>query len=568
MLMLPAVNEDARLNRVPVLYWNHVGLEMNRVVHSLDGPLTGPTMSSRALGLLHLAMHDAYFGALGQNSPYPTYLTMLPATVDPAWGPAEAEHALAGAATKVLDALYARKASAISDATHETLVVMMRGLIGAYPGEINTLHSAYVFGEMIGVTIIGKLGVKPGEPGADAGYYRPSKGRYKFREDPVHPVRRAALDPEHPERGSKPVRAYHGPHYGDVQAFAVHHPQDHVLAPPPRGEQAYIDALREVVALGGAPGTPHLTRKPDQTVAAFFWAYDGANLIGSPPRLYNQIVRKLYQDGVAGNLTHEQLIRLFALINVAMADAGKFAWKEKYKWELWRPQTGIREHDTGSGPGAIGGMVTIDSDADPFWTALGAPDTNTNRQAFKPPFPAYPSGHATFGSACFQMVRLFVGKAGNKKDGQGIDDLAFDFVSDEMNGVSRDLDGPYDPSAPLSDQPGTVRTRVVRKFASLWDAIFENGISRVYLGVHWNFDAFDPANVPAEGPRYGRPAVLNYSNVWPNRAEGLPVGGIPLGLGIANDIWDSGLREPPAVQNITVDVSQSIALNMTPTPAR
>ncbi|MCY1664224.1 phosphatase PAP2 family protein [Rhizobium sp. SL86] len=565
--MLPAVSEGAHLNRIPVLYWNHVGLEMNRAVHSLDGPQTGPTMSSRALGLLHLAMHDAYFAALGQASPYQTYLTALPAQANPNWATADAELAMAGAATKVLDALYTRKANAIPDATHETLVVMMRNLISSYPGEINTLHPAYAFGEIIGVTIMVKLGVKPGEPGADAGYYRPSTGRYKFREDPVHPVRRVALDPEHPERGSKPVRAYHGPHYGDVQAFAVHFPQDHALAPPPLGGPLYNNALREVVALGGAPGSARLTRSPDQTVAAYFWAYDGANLIGTPPRLYNQIVRKLYEAEVTGNLTHGQLIRLFALINVAMADAGKFAWKEKYKWELWRPQTGVREHDSGSGPGAANGTISIDPDADPFWTALGAPDTNTNRQAFKPPFPAYPSGHATFGAACFQMVRLFLGQAGEEKDGQGIDGLAFEFVSEELNGVSRDLDGPYDPATPLSDQPGTIRTRIVRRFASLWDAIFENGISRVYLGVHWNFDSFDPADAPQEGPRYGRPATFRYSNVWPKR-QALPVGGIPLGLGIANDIWQNGLREPPPVQNIAVHPFQQVALNMAITPVR
>jgi hypothetical protein len=58
----------------------------------------------------------------------------------------------------------------------------------------------------------------------------------------------------------------------------------------------------------------------------------------------------------------------------------------------------------------------IDNDADPFWLSLGAPATNEElaggkpaKKNFTPPFPAYPSGHATFGAAAFQSVRRFYG---------------------------------------------------------------------------------------------------------------------------------------------------------------
>jgi vanadium chloroperoxidase len=68
-----------------------------------------------------------------------------------------------------------------------------------------------------------------------------------------------------------------------------------ILAPPPKDEPAnpgperaeYRAALREVKRLGGAAHAAGTTRTPNQTVAAYFWAYDGANLIGTPPRLYN-----------------------------------------------------------------------------------------------------------------------------------------------------------------------------------------------------------------------------------------------------------------------------------------
>lgn len=189
--------------------------------------------------------------------------------------------------------------------------------------------------------------------------------------------------------------------------------------------------------------------------------------------------------------------------------------------------------------------------ADPFWLALGAPETNSDRLSFKPPFPAYPSGHATFGAACFQMARLYYASNGTAVvDRNGVDDIGFTFVSEEMNGVSRDLHQPYDPSSPIEDQPGLVRTYVKRNFPSLWHAIWENAFSRIWLGVHWRFDAFDYRDAgsrDADGrERYKDPADVGYSHVWTvkrNAGDPLPIGGVPLGLGIANDIFDSGMRQ-------------------------
>ena len=84
---------------------------------------------------------------------------------------------------------------------------------------------------------------------------------------------------------------------------------------------------------------------------------------------------------------------------------------------------------------------------------------------FTPPFPAYPSGHAGFGGALFQTLRRFY-----RTDG-----IAFTFVSDEFNGVTR-------------DNEGNVRPLVPRSFSSLSEAEQENGQSRIYLGIHWSFD--------------------------------------------------------------------------------
>lgn len=226
-----------------------------------------------------------------------------------------------------------------------------------------------------------------------------------------------------------------------------------------------------------------------------------------------------------------------------MADAGVFCWLEKYTFEFWRPLSGVRMDN---GPFA-----------DPFWLELGAPDTNTNNISFKPPFPSYPSGHSVFGATLFQIARLYYKRRdGLKFADDEADNISFDFVSDELNGINRDLRQPYDPALPITEQVGTVRTRVVRRFPSLWAAIFDNAISRIWLGVHWQFDAFGQEDVvqteigPAGVSVYKNPADIRYKAVGP-RADRpsnakFPKGGVPLGIGIANDIFGSNLKPTPA----------------------
>ncbi|QIR86485.1 vanadium-dependent haloperoxidase [Paracoccus sp. AK26] len=566
MLVLPKVNEKPGLNAYPVLYWNHVGLEMNRITHSLGGPQGGPTMSSRALGLLHLAMHDAFFATLGhtETSDPPTWLPNAQRPPVPAGVAAtldSANAALTAAAMTILDALYGRTGPGVSRLARETLEQMRTRMVADYPHHIDTLSPAHRYGIRIANLLHDRLAVAEGEPGADGLRYEPRLGRYYFRDEPQHPVRLEDIDPDDPSKGQRAVRIYHGPYYGTtVRDFAVTDPDGHRVAKWPEGTPEYDAALEEVRRSGGAAHLGSTDRTPDQTVAAIYWAYDGANLIGTPPRLYNQILRTIVWDklglqeaGPDDQKTTEQLVRLFALANVAMADAGKYAWKEKYRFELWRPLSGIREHDpSAEQDDEKSGTAKLVAGADPFWLALGAPDTNSNRISFKPPFPAYPSGHATFGAACFQIARLYLASIDKAtvSDPNGPDNIAFSFVSEELNGVSRDLHQPHDPNRPIEDQPGLVRTYVKRSFNSLWRAMWENAFSRIWLGVHWRFDAFDFADADDGTGAYKDADAMTYSNVWTTKRapdapdSDLPTGGIPLGLGIANDIWDNKMRAP------------------------
>ena len=413
------------------------------------------------------------------------------------------------------------------------------------------LSPEHLYGVEVANQIIARLAVKPGEPGADAGRYEPKPGPFKFRDEPLHPVRRVPIDPNDASKGTKAQRVYHGPFYGaTVTAIAVTDPDGHSVEDVNAGPMAdYAAALEEVVRLGGAPNLRSTTRTPDQTAVGLYWAYDGANLIGTPPRLYNQILRVVAWDMKLTNdpddlAQNSEFVRLFALANVAMADAGKFCWLEKYKYEFWRPLTGVREHHTTNPPlaSAVHG--------DPFWAALGAPDTNSNRISFKPPFPAYPSGHATFGAACFQMARLYYKQRnGDMFDDNGVDPYGFMFVSEELDGVSRELSDVHDPAVRIEDQPGNVRTHLVRSYPSLWHAIFENGFSRIYLGVHWRFDAADATDIQTGGVNKD-PAAISYKHVWTaprGPADPRPIGGVPLGLGIANDIWLNQMKAPASV---------------------
>ena len=160
-----------------------------------------------------------------------------------------------------------------------------------------------------------------------------------------------------------------------------------------------------------------------------------------------------------------ELARLLALVNVAMADAGIAAWDSKYYYQYWRPVTGIREADVNTGPTGLGdgNPLTI---GDQTFSPLGAPASNLQGVNFTPPFPAYPSGHAVFGGALFETLRNFY----------RTDRIAFTFVSDEFNGVTK-------------DNSGIARPVVERRFSSLSQAEEENGRSRIYLGIHWAFDA-------------------------------------------------------------------------------
>ena len=480
----------------PILYWNAVALEVLRrdFTELRPGPPLdpapkvrpeqgGPTLSSRAMGIVHLAIYDAFAGITKTPAVLPPYLLGLP--VPPAGAGLEA--AVAAAAYDTLLKLYAAQKP------------FLDAQLAAAPIPAAGKAQGTNFGKAVALALMNDRAADPGA--SDAGYM-----------PPVHAAAHQA-DPDN-------AQGFHAPFYGAMsKGFAVS-ARHGLLAPPLPGDVAYANALKEVRGKGVAPelmGTVpngYPKRSVNEKIVGVYWAYDGAKELGTPPRLYNQIVREV---AIARGNNAAQNARLFALVNVAMADAGILAWDQKYFHNLWRPVVGVRQHDPSLGPLAVPGD-TVDADCDSGWLPLGAPNSNVpGSKNFTPPFPAYPSGHATFGAAALHMTRLFYGVPTGDTGPDNLFD-SMSFISDEMNGITQ-------------DNHGTVRPRHVRSFpGGLWQMIEENGRSRVYLGVHWVFDAF---------------AVDGNNDIDTTRN----IGGVPLGLRVAEDIFggsrEAGLKKSP-----------------------
>ncbi|MFC5481342.1 vanadium-dependent haloperoxidase [Massilia suwonensis] len=425
-------NAKARL-----AYWNEAALRANAVDHTpavvgnvaLEAEQLGPTRSSRATAIVHIAIYDALNAIVRR---YPGYAGTLQAYPD-----SSQDAAIAQAAHDTLVALYPRQAPRFDAWLSADLARLPDGRAKLNGIDVGRRAAAAI------LALRASDGTYDTEPVVGVGY-QVGNAPGKWRPDPV---------------SGSPIAL--GAYWQGVQPFVLDASDQFRVPPPPAlSSDAYARAFNEVKRLGGDGVRTPTARTHDQTVAGIYWAYDGTAWIGTPVRLYNQIAVQLALHCSRDAL---ELARALALVNVAIADTTMAVWQSKYDYDFWRPVTAIREADPGTGPTGLGDGNPA-TRADPGWTPLGAPASNLIGPDFTPPFPAYVSGHAGLGGATFHMLRRLYG-----------DRQAFTFVSDEYNGITRDNDG-------------SVRPRLPRSFASLTQAEAENGQSRIYLGVHWEFD--------------------------------------------------------------------------------
>jgi len=351
--------------------WNTAALDAIRAG-------TAPPIASRSLAILHVSIYDAVNGIARTNEPY---LVQSSASAS-----ASREAAASAAAHKALVNLFPAAASSF-DALHTAI------LAGIPNGPQKT--AGIVWGEFVANQILaarptdGSHAIVPPPGGSGPGVWVPTPPAFA---------------------------PYLLPQWGFVVPFGMSSSSQFRPPGPPSldGEQ-YAADYNEVKELGAAVGS---TRTVEQTQIALFWA-DGAGT-ETPPGHWNSIAQIIAAG--QGN-TLEENARLFALLNIAMADAAICAWDAKYTFHFWRPVTAINF-----------------AEPDLIWASF----------IVTPPFPDYVSGHSTFSGAAATVLALFY----------GTEDLPFTAGSDSLSGV-------------------------YRSFPTCLDAAEEAAVSRLYGGIHF-----------------------------------------------------------------------------------
>jgi hypothetical protein len=375
---LPAQNPTENA----VLRWNDAALASIRTAG------TNPPKASRLLAMLHTAIFDA---ANGINPEYHEYLV----------APAAPNNS--------------SRIAAVTTAAHEVLAAEQPSALAAF----DTLHSAILaslpddqsktdgvnWGDAVALQILaarsndGSTAVVAFPGSTDPGAWRPTISFGGV-------VRPAML-----------------PGWGNVTPFGVADVGAlQPPAPPALNTLLYALDVGYTKAYGGSNST---ARHPKETESALFWGYGAGSC--TPPGHWNQIATVVAQQR---NLDLLESARLFALLNIAMADAAIVCWRAKYNESLWRPITAIQ----------LDGDGNDRTTADPTWVPLLP----------TPPFPEYTSGHSTFSGAAAAVLRVFFDR----------DQCNFVVGSDDLPGVTR-------------------------RYTRFSRAAIESGMSRIYGGIHF-----------------------------------------------------------------------------------
>ena len=207
-----------------------------------------------------------------------------------------------------------------------------------------------------------------------------------------------------------------------VTPFAIARADEFRPGPPPQlTSDEYTKVFNEVQSLGFITST---TRTPEQTLIGTFWN-------GNIQDFWNEIAQTAALGHHLG-LAHSA--RLFALLNVSLADTTIALFEAKYNYQFWRPVTAIELAGDDGNP---------DTNPNPNWLPL------TTKTA---PDPSYPGAHSTISFAGAEVLKFYFG-----------DRFAFDVTSESLQGMKR-------------------------HFTSFSAAAQEAGLSRIYAGQHFRTD--------------------------------------------------------------------------------
>ena len=212
-------------------------------------------------------------------------------------------------------------------------------------------------------------------------------------------------------------------HWSRVTPFALERANQFRPGPPPAlTSDTYSDAFNEVKALGIVNST---ASSADEALTGRFWN-------GAIQNYWNEITQTA---ALAHDLTTAQSARLFALLNLTLADGVIAFYDAKYTYDFWRPVTAIRAADTDNNPETL---------ADPNWL----PEVINTA-----PDPSYPGAHAVISAGAAAVLISVLEK----------DELDFNATSEVMPGVER-------------------------SFERLSAAAEEATLSRIFAGAHFRFD--------------------------------------------------------------------------------
>lgn len=369
-----------------VLTWNEQALNAIRLAR------TPPPVASHHLAAVHTAIHDTLNGITR------THRSWQGDAVAPVG--ANRDAAIASAAFTVINALWGQAAN-----PQNYRNAYDQALAGITDSQAKT--DGIAFGKKMAEAVLARRG--------QSGWNKPIEGVFssteagKWRETPP---------------GFRPTVL---PHWAKVVPYVMKSPDQFRAPPPPALNSAeHAEEIAYVVRVGARDNSE---RSEYETLAAPFWADDLGS--ATPPGHWNVIAQDLTRRN---KLSTAETARLFALLNLACADAGISCWDTKFHYSTWRPETAVREVTKDSNPHAV---------AHPEFIPL----------MVTPAFPSYTSGHSTFSAAGSRIIERFF----------GTDDIEFTTTSDGLPGA-------------------------VRSFKKLSDARKEIGMSRVWGGIHFMSD--------------------------------------------------------------------------------